>query len=77
MKDENPRQPEKWVLLKHKKKTFMPWFKAEVLKDSITSEILIWLANGLKFDVLCCIDYKINDCSFYMKSLDEEKYNSK
>jgi len=45
----------------------MPWFKDEVLKDSAASETLIWLENGLKFDVLCCIGYKINNFSFYTK----------
>jgi len=31
--------------------TFMAWFKAEVLKDSKCSATLIWLENGLRFDV--------------------------
>jgi len=52
--------------------TFMPWFKDEVLKDSTTSETLIWLANGLKFDVLCCTTYEIKNCEFYKRSLDEK-----
>jgi len=35
-------------------RTFVPWFKVEVLKDSKSSKTLMWLANGLRFDVLCC-----------------------
>jgi len=45
--------------------TFMPWFKSEVWKDSQYSKILMWLANGLKFDVICCTSYEINNCTFY------------
>ena len=50
----------------------MPWFKFEVLKDSQCSETLMWLANGLKFDVICCTGYGINNCTFYTKSLDDK-----
>jgi len=53
-------------------RTFMPWFKYEVLKDSQCSETLMWLANGLKFDVICCIGYEINNCTFYTKSLEDK-----
>ena len=51
-------------------KTFMAWFKSKVLKDSQCSETLMWLVNGLKFDVIYCIDYEINNCTFYTKFLD-------
>jgi len=34
VKTNNPRQAEKWVLMEYNR-TFMPWFKDEVLKDSI------------------------------------------
>jgi len=50
----------------------MPWFKTKVLKDVTTSETLTQLANELKFDVLCCFGYDINNCSFYTNFLDEE-----
>ena len=53
-------------------RTFMPWFKYEVLKDSQCFETLMWLANGLKFDVICCTCYEINNCTFYTKSLDDK-----
>ena len=33
----NLRQLGKWVLMEHNR-TFMPWFKDEVLKDSTTSD---------------------------------------
>jgi len=39
VKANNPRQPEKWVLMEHNI-TFAPWFKDEVLKDSTKSETL-------------------------------------
>jgi len=32
----------------------------------------MWLANGLKFDVICCTGYEINICTFYTKSLDDK-----
>jgi len=47
----------------------MPWFKSEVLKDLQSFETLMWLANELKHDVICCTGYEINDCTFYTKSL--------
>ena len=53
-------------------KTFMPWFKFEVLKDSQSFKTLMWLANGLKFDVVTCTSYEINNCTFYTKSLDDK-----
>ena len=53
-------------------KTFMPQFKFEVLKDSQSSETLMWLANGLKFNVVPCTSYEINNCTFYTKSLDDK-----
>jgi len=34
LKANNPRQAEKWVLMEHNR-TFIPWFKDEVLKDSM------------------------------------------
>jgi len=67
----NPRQAEKWVLMEHNR-TFMPWFKDEVLKDSTTSETLTWLVAGLKFDVISCKAYEANNCIFYTKSMDEK-----
>jgi len=70
VKANNPRQEEKWVLMEHNR-TFMPWFKDEVLKDSTTSETLTWLAAGLKFDVISCTTYEVNNCIFYTKSMDE------
>jgi len=71
VKANNPRQAKKWVLMEHNR-TFMPWFKDEVLKDSTTSETLTWLATGLKFDVISCKAYKVNNCIFYTKSMDEK-----
>jgi len=53
-------------------RTFMPWFKDEVLKDSTTSETLTWLAAGLKFDVISCKAYEVNNCIFYTKFMDEK-----
>jgi len=53
--------------------TFMPWFKDEVLKNSTTSENLTWLAAGLKFDVISCIEYEVNICIFYTKFMDENR----
>jgi len=70
VKANNPRQLEKWILMEHNK-TFMPWFKDEVLKDLTTSETLTWLAAGLKFDVISCTTYKVNNCIFYTKYMDE------
>ena len=70
LKANNPRQPEIWVLMEHNR-TFIPWFKDEVLKDSTAIENLTWLAAGLKFDVISCTCYEVNNCIFYMKSMDE------
>ena len=53
-------------------RTFMPWFKFEVLKDLECSKTLMWLANGVKFDVIYCTGYEINNCTFYTKSLDDK-----
>jgi len=50
----------------------MLWFKFEVLKDSQSSDTLMWLANGLKFDVIYCTSYEINNYTFYTKSLDDK-----
>jgi len=69
VKENNPRQVEKWVLMEHNR-TFMPWFKDVVLKDSTTSKTLTWLAAGLKFDVISCKVYEVNNCIFYTKSMD-------
>ena len=71
MKANSPRQAEKWVLMEHSR-TFMPWFKDEVFKDSTESETLTWLAAGLKFDVISCTAYEVNNCIFYTKSMDEK-----
>ena len=70
VKEYNPRQAEKWVLMEHNR-TFMPWFKDEVLKDSTASKTLTWLAAGLKFDV-SCTTYEVNNCIFHTKSMDEK-----
>jgi len=53
-------------------RTFMPWFKDEVLKDSTASETLTWLVVGLKYDVISCKAYEVNNCIFYTKSMDEK-----
>jgi len=71
VKANNPRIAEKWVLIEHNR-TFMPWFKDVVLKDSMASETLTWSATGLKFDVISCKAYEVNNCIFYMKSMDEK-----
>ena len=76
VKENNPRQLEKRVLMKHNI-TFMPWFKDEVLKDSTASKILTWVAAGLKFDVISCTGYEVNNYIFYTKSMDEKEYSSK
>ena len=68
-KENNLRQAEKWVLMEHNR-TFMPWFKDEVLKDSTALETLTWLVAGLKFDVISCTAYEMNNCIFYTKSMD-------
>jgi len=39
------------------------------MNDPSTSETLTWLANGLKFDVLCCSGY---EWFFYTKSQDDK-----
>jgi len=39
VKANNPRQLEKWVLMEHNR-TCMPWFKDEVFKDSMASNML-------------------------------------
>ena len=70
VKYKNPRQSEKWVLIEHNK-TFMSWFKQQIMNDPSASETLIWLENGLKFDVLCCSSYEVNGCLFYTKSRDD------
>ena len=41
------------------------------MNDPSASETLTWLANGLKFDVLCCSGYEINCCLFCTKSRDD------
>jgi len=51
VKDNNPRPSKKWHLMEHNR-TFMHWFKFEVLKDPQCFETLMWLVNGLKFDVV-------------------------
>jgi len=71
VKANNPRQTEKWVLMEHNR-TFIPWFKDEVLKDSTASETLTWLDVRLKFDVISCTVYEVNNCIFYTKSMDEK-----
>jgi len=71
VKENNLRQAEKWILTEHNR-TFMPWFKDEVFKDSTTSETLTWLAAGLKFDVISCTAYEVNNCIFYTNSMDEK-----
>ena len=71
VKANNPRQTEKWVLMEHNR-TFKPWFKDEVFKDSTASGTLTWLAAGLKFDAISCTAYKVNNCIFYTKSMDEK-----
>ena len=43
-----------------------------MLKDSTTSKTLTWLAVGLKFDVISYTPYKVNNCTFYTKSIDEK-----
>jgi len=45
VKENNLRQSQKWHLMEHNR-TFMPWFKSEILKASQCSETLMWLANG-------------------------------
>ena len=42
------------------------------MNDPSTSKTLTWLANGLKFDVLCCSNSKVNNCLFYTKSQDDK-----
>jgi len=69
VKANNPRQPEKWVLIEHNR-TFMPWFKNKVLKDSTTFKTLIWLAAKFKFDVISYLVYEANSCIFYTKFMD-------
>jgi len=71
VKEKNPRQSERWVLMEHNK-TFMTWFKEQIIKDLFASETLTWLANGLKFDVLCCSVYEINGTLFYTKSQNDK-----
>lgn len=58
------------MLVEHNK-TFMSWFKQQIMNDPSASETLTWLANGLKFDVLCCSGYEVNGCLFYTKSRDD------
>jgi len=45
VKENNPRQSEKWHLIEHNR-TFITWFKSEVLKDLQSFETLMWLTNG-------------------------------
>jgi len=42
------------------------------MNDPSAYETLTWLANSLKFDVLCCSSYKVNDCLFYTKFRDDK-----
>jgi len=53
-------------------KTFMTWFKEQIIKDPFASKTLAWLGNGLNFDVLCCSGYEINGTLFYTKSQDDK-----
>jgi len=71
VKYNNPRQSEKWLLIEHNK-TFMPWFKKQIMNDPSISRTLTWLANSLKFDVLCCSSYEVNSYLFYTKSEDDK-----
>ena len=71
VKEKNPMQLEKWVLIEHNK-TFIPWFKQQIMNDPSTSKTLTWLANGLKFDVLCCFACEVNNFLFYTKSRDDK-----
>jgi len=70
VKYKNRRQSKKWVLIEHNK-TFMSWFKQQIMNDPSASETLTWIANDLKFDVLCCSGYEVNGCLFYTKSRDD------
>jgi len=36
----------------------------EVLKDSMASKTLTWFATRLKFDVISCTAYELNNCIF-------------
>ena len=49
----------------------MSWLKQEIMNDTSAFETLTWLANDLKFNVLCCSGYEINGCLFYTKSRDD------
>jgi len=42
----------------------MSWFKQQIMKDPSVSETLTYLANSLKFDVLCCSGYEVNGYLF-------------
>lgn len=46
VKQKNLKQPKKHILNEHKK-TFMTWFKDEIMKDSTTFETLMCLTNRL------------------------------
>jgi len=69
VKANNPRQARNGM---EHNRTFIPWFKDEVLKDSTTSESLTWLVAELNFDVISCTTYEVNNCIFYTKSMDEK-----
>ncbi|RDX87295.1 hypothetical protein CR513_31260, partial [Mucuna pruriens] len=48
----NPRMNEKWIMNKHNK-TFLKWFKGQILNNDTISETIKWLAHKPTFDVIC------------------------
>ena len=71
IKQNNPRMNEKWLLNEHNK-TFLKWFKDEIVKDDAISDTLKWLAHGPNFDVICWSGYDINHFCFYTKLQDNK-----
>ncbi|KAK7279834.1 hypothetical protein RJT34_24892 [Clitoria ternatea] len=70
IKAKNPRMTEKWLVNEHNK-TFLNWFRGQVVNDDTASETLKWLASGPNFDVVCWSGYYINHYTFYTKSQDD------
>ena len=72
VKSNNPRMNEKSVLREHNK-TFLSWFKAQIMEEYDTSsDTLRRLAHEPSFNVLCWSGYDINNMSFYTKSQDDK-----
>ncbi|CAA0806048.1 Unknown protein [Striga hermonthica] len=71
VKRQNPRKRERWLVQEHNR-TFLTWFKNQVLNDDTASDTITRLAGGPNFDVRCWRGYDVNGYSFCTKERDEK-----